>query len=466
MKSNLCKIRSTIAEGEKMVFRKLLIANRGEIAVRIIRACKEMDIRTVAVFSDADKEALHVKYADEAVNIGPALSRKSYLNIDNIIQAAKKTKVEAVHPGYGFLSENESFARACADNNLVFIGPSAECIAVAGNKSAARQTLTALGVPVIPGTDNIISSQKDAFEVADRVGYPVIVKASGGGGGRGMRIAIDKEQLTKALPLASGEARAAFGNPDLYLEKYIKKSRHIEIQILGDNFGNYVSLGERECSIQMRYQKLIEESPSPFVDEPLRKKLGKTAIQVARSIGYANAGTMEFLVDQNKNFCFMEVNARIQVEHPVTEFVTGFDIVQQQILIAANERLSFKQDDIRLNGWSMECRINASDPEDNFMPSPGEIKALILPGGPGVRVDTHIYNHYVVSPFYDSLICKLVVWGSTRDLAIRRMRRALSEFQLEGIKVTVPFHKKVFQDNDFIKGEFDTHFLEKFISLG
>ena len=466
MKSNLCKIRSTIVEGEKMVFRKLLIANRGEIAVRIIRACKEMDIRTVAVFSDADKEALHVKYADEVVNIGPALSRKSYLNIDNIIQAAKKTKVEAVHPGYGFLSENESFARACADNNLVFIGPSAECIAVAGNKSAARQTLTALGVPVIPGTDNIISSQKDAFEVADRVGYPVIVKASGGGGGRGMRIAIDKEQLTKALPLASGEARAAFGNPDLYLEKYIKKSRHIEIQILGDNFGNYVSLGERECSIQMRYQKLIEESPSPFVDEPLRKKLGKTAIQVARSIGYANAGTMEFLVDQNKNFYFMEVNARIQVEHPVTELVTGFDIVQQQILIAANERLSFKQDDIRLNGWSMECRINASDPEDNFMPSPGEIKALILPGGPGVRVDTHIYNHYVVSPFYDSLICKLVVWGSTRDLAIRRMRRALSEFQLEGIKVTVPFHKKVFQDNDFIKGEFDTHFLEKFISLG
>ncbi len=466
MKSNSCKIRSTIVKGEKMAFRKLLIANRGEIAVRIIRACKEMDIRTVAVFSDADKEALHVKYADEAVNIGPALSRKSYLNIDNIIQAAKKTKVEAVHPGYGFLSENESFARACADNDLVFIGPSAECIAAAGNKSAARQTLTALGVPVIPGTDNIISSQRDAFEVADRVGYPVIVKASGGGGGRGMRIAIDKEQLIEALPLASGEARAAFGNPDLYLEKYIKKSRHIEIQILGDNFGNYVSLGERECSIQMRYQKLIEESPSPFVDEPLRKKLGETAIQVARSIGYANAGTMEFLVDQNKNFYFMEVNARIQVEHPVTEFVTGFDIVQQQILIAANERLSFKQDDIRLNGWSMECRINASDPEDNFMPSPGEIKELILPGGPGVRVDTHIYNHYVVSPFYDSLICKLVVWGSTRDLAIRRMRRALSEFQLEGIKVTVPLHKKVFQDNDFIKGEFDTHFLEKFIDIG
>jgi acetyl-CoA carboxylase biotin carboxylase subunit len=449
-----------------MAFRRILIANRGEIAVRIIRACKEMDIRTVAVFSDADKEALHVKYADEAVNIGPALSRKSYLNIDNIIQAAKKTKVEAVHPGYGFLSENESFARACADNNLVFIGPSVECIAVAGNKSTARQTLAELGVPVIPGTDNIISSQKDAFEVADRVGYPVIVKASGGGGGRGMRIAIDKEQLTEALPLASGEARAAFGNPDLYLEKYIKKSRHIEIQILGDNFGNYVSLGERECSIQMRYQKLIEESPSPFVDEPLRKKLGETAIQVARSIGYANAGTMEFLVDQNKNFYFMEVNARIQVEHPVTEFVTGFDIVQQQILIAANERLSFKQDDIRLNGWSMECRINASDPEDNFMPSPGEIKALNLPGGPGVRVDTHIYNHYVVSPFYDSLICKLVVWGSTRDLAIRRMRRALSEFQIEGIKVTVPFHKKIFQDNDFIKGEINTHFLEKFISLG
>ncbi len=444
-----------------MAFNKLLIANRGEIAVRIIRACKEMGIESVAVYSDADKGALHVKYADEAVNIGPALSRKSYLNINNIIKAAKETEVEAVHPGYGFLSENDAFARACADNNLIFIGPTADCIAAAGNKSAARKTLIELGVPVIPGSDDIISSPQQAFEVAGNVGYPVILKASGGGGGRGMRIAHDKEELAEALAVASGEARAAFGNPDLYLEKYIEKPRHIEIQILGDRFGNYVNLGERECSIQMRYQKLIEESPSPFVDEALRNKLGETAIRVARSIGYTNAGTMEFLVDKNKNFYFMEVNARVQVEHPVTEMVTGIDIVQQQILLAQGEKLTVGQDDIRLNGWSIECRINAADPEDNFMPSPGKIENLVLPGGPGVRLDTHIYNNYEISPFYDSLIGKLVVWGKDRPMAIKRMQRALDELQIEGIKVTVPFYKKVFKDRDFIAGEIDTHFLQR-----
>ncbi len=444
-----------------MAFNKLLIANRGEIAVRIIRACKEMGIESVAVYSDADKGALHVKYADEAVNIGPALSRKSYLNIDNIIKAAKETEVEAVHPGYGFLSENDAFARACADNNLIFIGPTADCIAAAGNKSAARKTLIELGVPVIPGSDDIISSPQQAFEVAGNVSYPVILKASGGGGGRGMRIAHDKEELAEALAVASGEARAAFGNPDLYLEKYIEKPRHIEIQILGDRFGNYVNLGERECSIQMRYQKLIEESPSPFVDEALRNKLGETAIRVARSIGYTNAGTMEFLVDKNKNFYFMEVNARVQVEHPVTEMVTGIDIVQQQILLAQDEKLTVGQNDIRLNGWSIECRINAADPEDNFMPSPGKIENLVLPGGPGVRLDTHIYNNYEISPFYDSLIGKLVVWGKDRPMAIKRMQRALDELQIEGIKVTVPFYKKVFKDRDFIAGEIDTHFLQR-----
>jgi acetyl-CoA carboxylase biotin carboxylase subunit len=410
-----------------MTFDKLLIANRGEIAVRIIRACKEMGIKTVAIFSDADKDALHVKYADEAVNIGPALSRKSYLNMDNIIQAAKATKADAVHPGYGFLSENADFARACVDNKLIFIGPSAECMAASGNKSAARQTLMALGISIIPGSDDIISSPQEAFEVAVDVGYPVILKASGGGGGRGMRIAYDKQELADALAVASGEARAAFGNPDLYLEKYIEKPRHIEIQIIGDHFGNYIHLGERECSIQMRYQKLIEESPSPF-----------------------------------KNFYFMEVNARVQVEHPVTELVTGLDIVQQQILLAQGEKLTLGQDEIQLNGWSMECRINAADPADNFMPSPGEIKNLILPGGPGVRVDTHIFNQYEISPFYDSLIGKLVVWAKNRDMAIKRMQRALSEFQIEGIKVTVPFHQRVFQDEDFIRGDIDTHFLEKF----
>jgi acetyl-CoA carboxylase biotin carboxylase subunit len=389
-----------------MTFDKLLIANRGEIAVRIIRACKEMGIKTVAVFSDADKDALHVKYADEAVNIGPALSRKSYLNIDNIIQAATEKKVDAVHPGYGFLSENADFAKACVDHNLIFIGPSAECIAAAGNKSAARKTLMALGISIIPGSDDIISSKEEAFEVAADVGYPVILKASGGGGGRGMRIAHDKEELADAFAVASGEARAAFGNPDLYLEKYIER--------------------------------------------------------VARSVGYSNAGTMEFLVDKNKNFYFMEVNARLQVEHPVTELVTGIDIVQQQILLAQGDTLTLKQDEIHLNGWSIECRINAADPADNFMPSPGVIKNLILPGGPGVRVDTHIFNQYEISPFYDSLIGKLVVWAENRYMAIKRMQRALSEFRIEGIASTVPFHQSVFQDEDFIQGDIDTHFLEKF----
>jgi acetyl-CoA carboxylase biotin carboxylase subunit len=445
-----------------MTFNKLLIANRGEIAVRIIRACREMGIKTVAVFSDADKDALHVKYADEAVNIGPALSRKSYLNMENIIKAATQTEADAVHPGYGFLSENAAFAKACVEANLIFIGPSAECIAASGNKSAARKTLMALGISIIPGSDDIITSPQEALEVAADVGYPVILKASGGGGGRGMRIANDKNELADAFAVASGEARAACGNPDLYLEKYIQKPRHIEIQIIGDHFGNYIHLGERECSIQMRYQKLIEESPSPFVDDALRNKLGETAIQVARSVGYTNAGTMEFLVDKNKNFYFMEINARVQVEHPVTELVTGLDIVQQQILLAQGAELKLRQDEIRLNGWSMECRINAADPADNFMPSPGEIKNLILPGGPGVRVDTHIFNRYEISPFYDSLIGKLVVWAPDRDMAIKRMQRALSEFQIEGIKVTVPFHQRVFQDEDFIKGDIDTHFLEKF----
>jgi len=364
------------------------------------------------------------------------------------------------------LSENAAFAKACADHNLIFIGPSAECIAASGNKSEARKTLMALGIPIIPGSDDILGAPQEAFEIAADVGYPVILKASGGGGGRGMRIAHDRAELEDALRVASGEARAAFGNPDLYLEKYIEKPRHIEIQILGDHFGNYIHLGERECSIQMRYQKLIEESPSPFVDEVLRNKLGETAIQIARSIGYTNAGTMEFLVDKNKNFYFMEVNARVQVEHPVTELVTGLDIVQHQILLAQGETLMLGQDEIRLKGWSIECRINAADPEDNFMPSPGEIKSLILPSGPGVRVDTHIFNRYEISPFYDSLIGKLVVWAKDRDMAIKRMRRALAEFQIEGIKVTVPFHQRVFQDKDFIAGDIDTHFLEKFEATG
>ena len=445
-----------------MSFKKILVANRGEIAVRIIRACKEMGINTVAVFSDADKDSLHVKYADESINIGPAISRKSYLKIDNIIDAALERKAVAIHPGYGFLAESASFAKACSDNNLVFIGPTATCIAQAGNKSAARKLLIGLGVPVIPGSDDIISSPENAHEIAEKVGYPVILKASGGGGGRGMRIASDKEELLKALSIASGEAQAAFNNPDLYLEKYIESPRHIEIQILGDDFGNYVYLGERECSIQMRYQKLIEECPSPFVGDNLRKTLGETAIMVARSIGYTNAGTMEFLVDKHKNYYFMEVNARIQVEHPVTELVTDIDIVQQQILLAGGKKLTIQQSDIHLNGWSMECRINAADPKDNFMPSPGEIESVIFPSGPGVRMDTHIYDKYSVSPFYDSLIGKLIVWAPDRPMAINRMKRALTEFQITGIKTTIPFHQKVFENENFQNGDFDTHFLEKF----
>jgi len=443
-----------------MLFKTILIANRGEIALRVIRACKEMGIKSIAVFSDADKDSLHVRYADDAINIGPALSRKSYLNMDRIIEAAKEAKADAIHPGYGFLSENSEFAQACSDNHITFIGPSAQTIARAGNKSAARQILTELGIPIIPGSDDIISSPDKACDVADRVGYPVILKAAGGGGGRGMRIANNREELVTAFSTASGEARIAFGNPDLYLEKYIENPRHIEIQILGDNFGNYIHLGERECSIQMRYQKLIEESPSSFVDEPFRAKLGETALTIAKAFKYTNAGTMEFLVDKHKNFYFMEVNARVQVEHPVTELVTGVDIVQQQILMAAGEKLGIKQTDIRLSGWSMECRINASDPEDNFMPSPGQIESVIFPGGPGIRIDTHIYDKYMVTPFYDSLIGKLIVWAKDRPSAIMRMKRALAEFEITGIETTIKFYGKVFENDLFQKGEIDTHFLE------
>jgi len=439
---------------------KILIANRGEIAVRIIRTCKEMGIETIAVYSDADKDSLHVKYADHAVNIGPALSYKSYLNMNNIIDAAKKAKADAVHPGYGFLSENAAFAQACQDNGMTFIGPSARTIEKAGNKSSARQTLVELGIKVVPGSDDIVSSSDMACKVAAKVGFPVILKAAGGGGGRGMRIASTMEELIEAFSMASGEAKAAFGNPDIYLEKYIEKPRHIEIQILGDMHGNYIHLAERECSIQMRYQKLIEEAPSSFVDDEFRAILGKTAIRIAKALGYFNAGTIEFLVDKDKNFYFMEVNARVQVEHPVTELITGIDIVQQQILIAAGQKLRIRQNEIIPNGWSMECRINASDPEDNFMPSPGEIESILFPGGPGIRIDTHIHDKYMVGPFYDSLIGKLIVWAQDRPSAIRRMKRALDEFQIRGIQTTIPFFRKIFENRSFINGDIDTHFLK------
>ncbi len=444
------------------MFEKILIANRGEIALRIMRACHEMGIGTVAVFSDADAESLHVKSADEAVNIGPPLSRKSYLNIEAIIGAARRSGAAAVHPGYGFLSENPDFARACGDNDLIFIGPSAESIALAGNKSAARKHFQALGIPIIPGSEGVVASVGEASEISESIGYPVIIKASGGGGGRGMRIAHDAGQLEKAFATASGEARASFGNPDLYIEKYIEKPRHIEVQILADTHGHCIHLGERECSIQKRHQKLIEEAPSPFIDEPLRKEMGAAAVRMARSLDYTNAGTMEFLVDKDKRYYFMEVNARVQVEHPVTEMITGVDIVQQQIRIAAGEPLNLQQEDISLRGWSIECRINAADPDNDFMPSPGEITALTLPSGPGVRMDTHIHNGYLVSPFYDSLVGKLVVWAENREAAIRRMDRALAIFEVEGIQVTAPFHRRVMADPDYLNGNIDTHFLQRF----
>jgi len=444
------------------MFNKILIANRGEIALRIIRACKEMNIRSVAVYSDVDASSIHVKLADEAVNIGPALSRKSYLAIENILEAARKTRAEAIHPGYGFLSENETFAKACEDNKITFIGPPPETIAMVGNKSEARKTLAKIGISVIPGSDEILSSVKSAAIIADRVGYPVILKASGGGGGRGMRIADNEDELSEAFDIASAEARAAFGNPDLYIEKYIQHPRHIEFQILADNFGNIVHLYERECSIQKRYQKLIEESPSPLINPDLRARMGETAIQIARAVGYKNACTMEFLVDEKLQFYFMEVNARVQVEHPVTEMVTGIDIVQEQIRISAGEALSYRQEEIETKGWAMECRINAADPENDFTPSPGQIESLVLPGGPGVRVDTHIVGNDIITPYYDSLIGKLIVWAQDRRTAIMRMKRALSEFQVEGIQTTIPFYESIMENEDFQNGNFDTQFLERF----
>jgi len=444
------------------MLKKILVANRGEIALRVVRACREMGVASVAVYSDADKDALHVRLADEAVHIGPALSRKSYLNIEAVVSAAQESGADAVHPGYGFLSENPDFAQACEDRGLIFIGPKAASIALAGNKSAAREHFQKLGIPIIPGSDGVVSSVDEATVVAEAIGYPMIIKASGGGGGRGMRIAHDAIQLSEAFATASGEARAAFGNPDLYIEKYIEKPRHIELQILADTHGNCVHLGERECSIQKRYQKLIEEAPSPFIDADLRTEMGAAAIRVARSLEYTNAGTMEFLVDKNRHYYFMEVNARVQVEHPVTEMITGIDIVQEQIRIAAGQPLTLRQEDITIHGWSIECRINAADPDNDFMPSPGVIETLVLPAGPGVRMDTHIHSGYLVPPFYDSLVGKLVVWAETREAAIRRMDRALAEFAVEGIHVTVPFHRRVMADPDYVKGDIDTHFLERF----
>jgi acetyl-CoA carboxylase, biotin carboxylase subunit len=442
------------------LFKKILVANRGEIAVRIIRACKELDIKTVAVYSDVDRESLHTKIADESVCIGPANSAQSYNHIPGILTAAEITDSEAIHPGYGFLSENPQFAEACLSSGIVFIGPSAEAIRLGGDKAKARQTMKRRGVPVVPGSDGPVVTEDSALKIAKEIGFPVIIKASAGGGGRGMRIAKDETEFEKMYYMAQREALTAFGNGELYIEKYITEMRHIEVQILGDSKGNIIHLGERDCSIQRRHQKLIEESPSLIMTEKFRKKIGELAVKAARALKYRNAGTVEFIVDHENNIYFMEMNTRLQVEHPVTEYVSGVDIVKEQIKIAAGLPLEWKQTQIRLSGHSIECRINAEDPE-RFIPCPGKITFLSLPGGPGVRVDTAAYNGCVIPSHYDSLIAKLIVHGKDRSEAIARMKRALDEFIIEGIKTTIPFHKKVLNSPIFVKGDFNTGFIEK-----
>jgi acetyl-CoA carboxylase, biotin carboxylase subunit len=442
------------------VFKKILIANRGEIAVRVIRACKELGIQTVAIYSEADREALHVKLADEAYCVGPTAGKQSYLNIPNIVSTATLTGAEAIHPGYGFLAENSDFADICASCGITFIGPSPEAIEKMGDKSVAKETMRKANVPIVPGTEGLIDDVGEALKVAEMIGYPVIIKATAGGGGKGMRVAHNPEELEKSIQIAQVEAEANFGNAGVYLEKFVEEPRHVEIQIMADNYGNVVYLGERDCSVQRRHQKLIEEAPSPALTPEKRKQMGEAAVAAAKAVGYSGAGTVEFLYDKHGNFYFMEMNTRIQVEHPVTEWVTGFDLIQEQIRVAAGEKLSFTQEDVKLNGWAIECRINAEDPEKNFMPSPGTITSYLPPGGFGVRVDSAVYPGYKVTPFYDSMIAKLIVWGATREDAIARMKRALSEFQIEGIKTTIPFHLKVLEHPAFVSGDVNTKFLE------
>jgi len=441
-------------------FKKILIANRGEIAVRVIRACKELGIRTVAVYSDADRDSLHVKLADESVCVGPASAAQSYNNIPSILSAAEITDSEAIHPGYGFLSENPQFAEACLTSGITFIGPSSETIRMGGDKAKARQTMRRRGVPVVPGSDGPVVTEEAALKTAKKIGFPVIIKASAGGGGRGMRIIREEAELEKLFFMAQREALTAFGNGELYMEKYIVEMRHVEVQIIADTKGNILHLGERDCSIQRRHQKLIEESPSPIASEKFRKKIGEYAVKAARALKYRNAGTVEFIVEPDGNIYFMEINTRLQVEHPVTEYVTGIDIVKEQIRVAAGLLFEIKQPQVKFFGHAIECRINAEDPE-RFIPCPGKITFLALPGGPGVRVDTAAYNGCVIPSHYDSLVAKLIVHGRNREEAIARMKRALDEFIVEGIKTTIPFHKKVLNDPDFIKGEFNTGFVEK-----
>ncbi len=441
--------------------RKILIANRGEIACRIIWTCKEMGIKTVAVHSEADREALHVRYADEAICIGPAPSAQSYLNIPSIISAAEITNVDAIHPGYGFLAESATFAKICEDCNIKFIGPSPDVIAMMGDKVEARRTMTAAGVPILPGSPDPIASIEEAKKLALEIGFPIIVKAAAGGGGRGMRIVRHEGELETQLETAQSEALAAFKNGSVYIERYIERPRHIEIQVLADEHGNVIHLGERECTIQRRHQKLLEEAPSPVISAELRDEMGAVAVKACQEIGYSSAGTFEFLLDEDGSFYFMEMNTRIQVEHPVTEMVTLADIVRNQIRIATGANVGYTQDEVQIVGHSIECRINAEDPV-KFTPSPGLITAFNIPGGPGVRVDTAVYPGYVVPPYYDSMIAKLIVHARTRDLAIARMQRALDMMVVEGIKTTIPLHQKIMADEKFQKGEFSTKFMEEF----
>ena len=447
------------------MFKKVLIANRGEIAVRIIRACREMGIATVAVYSKADEQALHVKLADEAYCIGPAAAKQSYLNVASLLAVAAATQTDAIHPGYGFLAENAEFAEACNACGITFIGPSPEAIRRMGAKAVARDTMKQAGVPIIPGTEGIIEEIETAVAVAETIGYPVIVKATAGGGGKGMRVADDAADLNQAIRQAQKEVEVIFGDPGVYLEKYLEEPRHVEMQIMADCYGNVVYLGERDCSIQRRHQKLVEEAPSPALDEKLRQQMGQVAVLAAKTVQYQGAGTVEFLLDKHGQFYFIEMNTRIQVEHAITEMVTGIDLIKEQLAVAAGCRLSFSQEDIQVNGWAMECRVNAENPACNFMPCPGKVGRYLPPGGFGVRIDSAVYSGYEISPFYDSMVAKVVVWGKTRQEAIERMTRALSEFVIEGVHTTIPFHQKLLNHPVFVKGEVTTVFLENYCDI-
>ena len=447
-----------------MGFSKILIANRGEIALRILRTCEEMGIATVAVHSTVDTHALHVQLADEAVCIGPPTSSKSYLNIPNIISAALTRNAAAIHPGYGFLAENARFAEICADHQITFIGPSPAAMLAMGDKSTAKETMQRVKVPTVPGSEGLLADDREALSIARDIGYPVMIKATAGGGGRGMRLVKEASELPKLFSAAQGEADAAFGNPGLYLEKFIERPRHIEIQILADNYGNVIHLGERDCSIQRRHQKLLEEAPSPALTQKLRDQMGHAAVAAAKSINYTGAGTVEFLLDKSGKFYFMEMNTRIQVEHPVTEMITGLDLIAEQIRIAQGEKLQIKQNQVVLNGHAIECRINAEDPDRNFRPHPGTISGYLPPGGPGVRMDSHVYTDYEIPAYYDSLIGKVIVWGRDRPTAIRRMKRALRECAITGVPTTLGFHQKILDSPEFLSGEVYTNFVEQFLN--